>query len=69
MVRNVAILLFDEVEVLDFAGPFEIFSVAGRREEGAPPFNGVSKRQDRVSGTQRLRISSARMSSRARRLC
>ncbi|MFW6078168.1 MAG: DJ-1/PfpI family protein [Gemmatimonadota bacterium] len=25
---NVAILLFDEVEVLDFAGPFEVFSVA-----------------------------------------
>jgi transcriptional regulator GlxA family with amidase domain len=29
MARNVAILLFDEVEVLDFAGPFEIFSVTG----------------------------------------
>jgi transcriptional regulator GlxA family with amidase domain len=27
MKRNVAILLFDEVEVLDFAGPFEVFSV------------------------------------------
>ena len=26
----VAILLFDEVELLDFAGPFEVFSVAGR---------------------------------------
>ncbi len=25
--KNVAILLFDDVEVLDFAGPFEIFSV------------------------------------------
>lgn len=25
---SVAILLFDEVEVLDFAGPFEVFSVA-----------------------------------------
>lgn len=25
--RNVAILLFDDVEVLDFAGPFEVFSV------------------------------------------
>jgi len=25
--RNVAILLFDEVEVLDFAGPFEVFAV------------------------------------------
>ena len=29
--RNVAIVLFDEVEVLDFAGPFEVFSVAGTR--------------------------------------
>ncbi len=25
--RSVAILIFDEVEVLDFAGPFEVFSV------------------------------------------
>lgn len=37
--RNVAILLFDEVEVLDFAGPFEIFSVTGRRNGGEVPFN------------------------------
>jgi transcriptional regulator GlxA family with amidase domain len=29
---NVGILIFDEVEVLDFAGPFEVFSVAGRRQ-------------------------------------
>jgi transcriptional regulator GlxA family with amidase domain len=27
--RNVAILIFDDVEVLDFAGPFEVFNVAG----------------------------------------
>lgn len=27
MKQNVAILLFDEVEVLDFAGPFEVFAV------------------------------------------
>ncbi|MBC8098592.1 MAG: DJ-1/PfpI family protein [Armatimonadetes bacterium] len=26
--RNVAILVFDDVEVLDFAGPFEVFNVA-----------------------------------------
>jgi len=25
--KNIAILLFDDVEVLDFAGPFEVFSV------------------------------------------
>ncbi len=28
MKRNVAILIFKEAEVLDFAGPFEVFSVA-----------------------------------------
>lgn len=28
MVRTVGILIFDDVEVLDFAGPFEVFSVA-----------------------------------------
>ncbi|NBB73959.1 MAG: DJ-1/PfpI family protein [Bacteroidetes bacterium] len=33
MTRTVQILLFDAVELLDFAGPFEVFSVAGR--EGA----------------------------------
>lgn len=27
MKRNVAILIFDDVEVLDFAGPFEVFAV------------------------------------------
>jgi transcriptional regulator GlxA family with amidase domain len=27
MKKNVAILLFDEIEVLDFAGPFEVFAV------------------------------------------
>lgn len=39
MPRYVAILLFDEVEVLDFAGPFEIFSVAGNRKGEVAPFN------------------------------
>lgn len=28
--RNLAILLFDDAEVLDFCGPFEVFSVASR---------------------------------------
>ena len=36
--RNVAVLIFDDVEVLDFCGPFEVFSVAGRRD-GSNPFN------------------------------
>jgi transcriptional regulator GlxA family with amidase domain len=29
---NVAVLMFDNVEVLDFAGPFEVFGVSGGRE-------------------------------------
>jgi len=34
--RNVAILIFDEVEVLDFCGPFEVFSAAGRQRNEMP---------------------------------
>jgi len=36
MTRHTTILLFDEVEVLDFAGPFEVFSVCGRRSQLEP---------------------------------
>lgn len=32
--RKVAIFIFDEVEVLDFAGPFEIFGVTGKQNGG-----------------------------------
>jgi len=28
--KNVGILIFDDVEVLDFAGPFEVFSLTKR---------------------------------------
>lgn len=34
--RTVAILLFNEIEVLDFAGPFEVFGVAGRHDDPKP---------------------------------
>lgn len=37
-VRKVAILIFDEVEVLDFCGPFEVFAVTG-----AAPANRISR--------------------------
>ena len=30
---NVGILLFNEVEVLDFAGPFEVFSICSNAEQ------------------------------------
>ncbi|GIL14121.1 MAG: AraC family transcriptional regulator [Chloroflexota bacterium] len=36
--RNAAILIFDDVEVLDFCGPFEVFSVTGQRVQGEAPF-------------------------------
>ena len=36
--RNVAILIFDDVEVLDFCGPLEVFSVTGR-QDNVSPFN------------------------------
>jgi transcriptional regulator GlxA family with amidase domain len=36
--RNLGILLFDDVEVLDFCGPFEVFSVA-RHFVDPPAFN------------------------------
>jgi transcriptional regulator GlxA family with amidase domain len=39
--RRVAILLFDDVEVLDFAGPFEVFGVAATAA-GEPAFEVVT---------------------------
>lgn len=44
MARMVAIYLYDEVEVLDFAGPYEVFSTASRvhqrrHPEQEPPFS------------------------------
>lgn len=44
MTRRLGLLLFDEVEVLDACGPFEVFSVANRvatRSEAEPPFEVV----------------------------
>jgi transcriptional regulator GlxA family with amidase domain len=38
MTYRVAIFIFNEVEVLDFAGPFEVFSIAGLRTMAVPPF-------------------------------
>lgn len=36
--KNLAIVLFADVELLDFCGPFEVFSVAGRHPD-PPAFN------------------------------
>jgi transcriptional regulator GlxA family with amidase domain len=62
---SVGILLFDQVEVLDFAGPFEVFSrtrlVPGpesRRSEESAPFRvlTVARSREPVTATGGLRI-------------
>src|SRR5258706_5406204 len=37
MTRNVGIYIFDEVEVLDLGGPFEVFSTASRMKSRLQP--------------------------------
>ena len=49
MVRTVSIFVFDEIEVLDLAGPFEVFSVASRlalRRGEEAPFRVVTVSRD-----------------------
>jgi transcriptional regulator GlxA family with amidase domain len=62
---NVGILLFDNVEVLDFAGPFEVFSrtrlqpgVEARRSEEGAPFRvfTVARTRDPVTATGGLTV-------------
>jgi transcriptional regulator GlxA family with amidase domain len=65
VVKTVGILLFDDVEVLDFAGPFEVFSrtrlVAGadsRRTDDSAPFKvfTVARSMDVVTAIGGLRV-------------
>jgi len=37
MTRNVGIYIFDEIEVLDLGGPFEVFSTASRMKSRLQP--------------------------------
>src|SRR5262245_20955656 len=62
---NTAILIFDEVEVLDFAGPFEVFSrtrlspgVESRRSDKTAPFRvfTVAKKDAPVIATGELQV-------------
>src|SRR5215470_8652689 len=57
---NVGILIFDDVEVLDFAGPFEVFSrtrtvpgIDSRRSDEGAPFRvfTVARRKEPVTAT------------------
>ena len=63
--RRIGILVFDDVEVLDFAGPFEVFSrtrltpgLESRRSEESAPFEvfTVAPRQGPVVATGGLKI-------------
>jgi transcriptional regulator GlxA family with amidase domain len=56
--RNVAILIFDEVEVLDFCGPFEVFSITGEREN-LNPFNvyTVAEKEKPILARNRLSVN------------
>ena len=61
MAKNVGIFIFDEVDILDFSGPYEVFSrtrtkpgIESRKNNDSAPFNvfTISKLQQtiRVSG-------------------
>ena len=39
MARNVLIMLFDDVDALDFTGPLEVFAITGQRATGPVPFS------------------------------
>ena len=63
--RNVGILVFDNVEVLDFAGPFEVFSrtrlvpgVESRRSDDSAPFHvfTVAPGPGQITATGGLRV-------------
>src|SRR5437667_3863202 len=64
--HNVGILLFDGVEVLDFAGPFEVFSrtrlvpgVESRRSDATAPFRvfTVAKKGEPITATGDLQLT------------
>ncbi len=55
---TIAILLFDDVEVLDFCGPFEVFSVAARLARDTFPESAVSWRVFTIA--QHARMITAR---------
>ena len=65
MVRSVGILIFDDVEVLDFAGPFEVFSrtrliggAESRRTDDAAPFKvfTVARSRDAITAIGGLKV-------------
>lgn len=55
---NVGILLFNEVEVLDFAGPFEVFSITTYPEGNEKPFivKTIAQTKDLIKARNGLKI-------------
>ncbi len=55
--KTVAIVLFNEVEVLDFAGPFEVFSLA--EKDGEKLFNvvTVTENGERITARNGLKVT------------
>ena len=55
--RHVCIVIFDDVEVLDFCGPFEVFTVTGGRE-GLTPFvvSTVAETRQAITARGGLRV-------------
>jgi transcriptional regulator GlxA family with amidase domain len=57
MIRTVGILIFNDVEVLDFAGPFEVFSVTSQLNdfEAFQVFT-ISQRMDQILAVNGLKV-------------
>ena len=65
MAKNVGIFIFDEVDILDFSGPYEVFSrtrtkpgVESRKNNNSAPFNvfTISKTQKTVQVSGGLKV-------------
>lgn len=56
--RTVGILLFNEVEVLDFAGPFEVFSITTLKNTDTKPFvvKTISQTGELISARNGLQV-------------
>ncbi|MCE2956555.1 MAG: DJ-1/PfpI family protein [Bacteroidota bacterium] len=54
--KKIAIILFDDVEVLDFAGPFEVFSITGKRKIGEPYEVFTVAEKDTVAARNQLMV-------------
>ncbi|WP_394522693.1 DJ-1/PfpI family protein [Lacrimispora sp. JR3] len=56
--RKIGILLFNEVEVMDFAGPFEVFSITENTERKGKAFevHTIARKKELISARNGLKI-------------